>query len=110
MGSNTRYLLVSGMDFKEFKDRCMITAIKNDSCYNLLYASNALCGESGEFANFVKKYYRDGTAYNLDMKKELFDVLWYISYICDITGWTFDEIIEAGFKKVEERHGVRFVK
>jgi NTP pyrophosphatase (non-canonical NTP hydrolase) len=107
VGSNTRYLLVIKMELEEFREKCMKTAIRNDSCYNLLYASNALCGEAGELANYVKKVYRDTNGniepYRTEILKEIFDVLWYCVYLSDIIDEPLEDIIYRGFAKLDER-------
>ena len=58
----------------------------NKETTNLLWASNSLCGESGEFANVVKKVYRDkgGNSDILlyDLKDELGDIMWYWLFVC----------------------------
>jgi|GEM_PF-5751439 len=60
---------------------------ENDFLYALLYFSNALCGESGELANLVKKIVRDKIYRNLEInfeeykekiKEEIADVFIYI--------------------------------
>lgn len=50
----------------------------------LLYVTLGLCGEAGEFADKVKKILRDSGGIITDekriqLKKELGDVLWYVS-------------------------------
>jgi len=92
------------MNFDEFKEKCMETAIRSPKCYNLLYASNALCGEAGELANYVKKEWRDGITHRPSIIKELFDVLWYCSYLADILGTDFDFVLRTGFAKLEKRN------
>lgn len=91
------------MNLDEFKAKCMETAIRRDDCYNLLYASNALNGEAGELANYVKKQYRDGAKNNFAILKEIFDVMWYCAYLVDILGTDFDTVCNAGFLKLEQR-------
>jgi len=92
------------MNIDEFKEKCMETAIRRDSCYNLLYASNALCGEAGELANYVKKEYRDGVNNRSSIVKEIFDVMWYCSYLADILDVDLSYILKVGFQKLEDRN------
>jgi NTP pyrophosphatase (non-canonical NTP hydrolase) len=92
------------MNFDEFKEKCMETAIKRDDCYNLLYASNAICGEAGELANYVKKEYRDGVNYKSSITKEIFDIMWYCAYLVDILKIDFDTVLMVGFEKLRKRN------
>lgn len=60
----------------------------NKECTNLLWASNSLFGEGGEYANLVKKVYRDhGTTINStilnEMALELGDYVWYWVFCCE---------------------------
>lgn len=48
----------------------------------VMYLTLGLAGETGEVAEKIKKYYRDGTVLDkADLAKELGDVLWYLSQI-----------------------------
>jgi len=63
-----------------------------------------LAGESGEVLDLVKKgiYHQQG----MDMdkiKKELGDVLWYVSALCGELGFTLEEVMEANIEKLKAR-------
>lgn len=80
-----------------------------------------LCEEAGEVAGKRKKYLRgDYDSYleshllphertvNPDeyislLKKELGDVMWYISQICNAHGFTIQEVIEGNVAKLSDR-------
>ncbi len=80
------------MKFGEYiRERKRIFSIQdaNIECMNLLWGSNSLGGEVGEFQNMVKKIYRDHgskipPALKEEMMFELGDQFWYFIFIFDI--------------------------
>ena len=67
-----------------------------------------LCGESGEVAEKIKKIMRDkdgviGSGETEEIKKELGDVLWYLSTIAYELGVTLNDIAETNIKKLSSR-------
>ena len=75
---------------------------------DLVYPTLALCGETGEIAEKIKKIMRDkeGNASDEDkteIKKELGDVLWYITALSKELGFTLNDVAESNIIKVEGR-------
>lgn len=76
---------------------------------DLLYLSNGMGGEAGEVQNEIKKVYRlfkeDSSleqAKNLkreEIKKELGDVLWYLTAICNKMDISLKDIINENINK-----------
>lgn len=67
-----------------------------------------LVGESGEFAEKLKKIYRDKDGKLSDedkqeMIKELGDVLWYLSAVLHYLDVPFDDLAAANLEKVLSR-------
>lgn len=70
----------------------------------LTYAVLALCGESGELANKLKKHLRAGTAPDTTvLADELGDVLWYVSAVAKELGWTLEMITDYNLDKLAAR-------
>ncbi len=63
-----------------------------------------LAGESGEVVDLIKKgiYHQRGIDKDL-IKKELGDVLWYVSALCTQFDFTLEEVMEANIKKLKAR-------
>lgn len=85
------------------------------------YLCTALTGELGEFENMMKKYLRGDSSYaNLDgsipenvqeiMKRELGDVLWYISELCTELGLSLEDVAETNIQKLAERKAQGTIK
>lgn len=78
---------------------------------NLLWASNALGGEVGEFQNIIKKMYRDDngviTAQRLiKMADELGDVLWYWLFVCDTLKLDPKNVMGLNMNKLKQRYHI----
>lgn len=67
----------------------------------LLYQSNALCGEAGEVANNVKKIVRDGRDLDGEVVIECGDVLFYMSRLLKMRGFTLEDAAQALLDKLE---------
>lgn len=90
------------MNFKEYQELAAKTAIYPEE-YRIVYPALGLAGESGEVAEKVKKYIRDG---NLDrdlLAKELGDVLWYVSALSRDLGIDLDDVASRNIDKLRSR-------
>lgn len=73
----------------------------------LSYCANGL-GEVGEIQGKIKKILRDQggeikDSNVQDLKKELGDVLWYVSAMCSELNLSLDEVAEANIDKLFDR-------
>jgi NTP pyrophosphatase (non-canonical NTP hydrolase) len=96
------------MTFDDYQKRSRRTAIYPDAGRNLIYPTLGLAGESGEVAEKVKKMIRDDGGVMNEMKrdeirKELGDVLWYVSQIATEAGLALDDIADTNLCKLESR-------
>ena len=95
------------MDFQDYQQKARETAIY-PSEHSILYPTLGLCGEAGEVAEKVKKVIRDkGGEFDefdrMSIRKELGDVLWYISQLaCDIDV-TLASVATANLEKLRVR-------
>ena len=72
---------------------------------NVLYAAIGICGEAGEVSELVKKYAYHGHAIDKDhLARELGDVLWYVSYMADLFGYSLGEIMVMNQEKLAKRY------
>ena len=71
---------------------------------SLEYGTVALCGEAGELANKVKKFWRgDGPLNREDMLGELGDILWYTAYIAAALDMTLEDVARHNLAKIRAR-------
>lgn len=69
----------------------------------LTYCALGLCGESGEYAEKVKKAIRDGTWNTKLAALELGDVLWYLTCSAMEIGLSLDTIAQMNLHKLQDR-------
>lgn len=100
------------MDFQEYQKLSRRTAkypnIGKKEEDNFLYPVLGLLGESGEVAEKVKKLFRDDAGVLSEerkemIKKELGDVLWYLSQIATDFKLDLDEIARNNIEKLYSR-------
>ena len=72
---------------------------------NVLYAAIGMCGEAGEVSELVKKYAYHGHAIDTEhLARELGDVLWYVSYMAHLFGYSLGKIMEMNQDKLAKRY------
>ena len=98
------------MDFNEYQKLASRTATFNDNSAvsPLVYLALGVAGESGEVVEKIKKIVRnDGGKVSSekkeDLKKELGDVLWYLSQMAQVLGYNFEEVAKTNIEKLASR-------
>ena len=74
----------------------------------LLTAAVGMSAEAGEFTEIVKKIVFQGKPVNEDnlfhLKRELGDIMWYVSQACIGLDITLEEVIQMNFEKLSARY------
>ena len=96
------------MDFNTYQKNARITAQYPNLGSNFIYPTLGLVGEAGEVAEKVKKVIRDKKGIFDDeskkgLKKELGDVLWYISNLCTEFNFSLEDIALQNLEKLKKR-------
>ena len=96
------------MDFDNYQIEARRTAIYPNKDNNFVYPTLGLVGESGEVAEKIKKILRDknGTfdyESKLALKKELGDVLWYLSNLSNELNFSLNDIAKENLEKLNLR-------
>ena len=96
------------MDFNTFQKNARLTAQYPNLGSNYIYPTLGLVGEAGEVAEKVKKVIRDKKGIFDDeskkaIKKELGDVLWYVSNLCTEFNFSLDDIALMNLEKLKLR-------
>lgn len=111
------------MNLNDYQKKAMTTRLK--SCDNFSYMMLNLVGEVGELAGKVAKALRketgimdegnfyfykypyDGepssTALLADLKSEAGDILWQLAGLCDVMGWSLEDVAQANLDKLAAR-------
>lgn len=96
------------MNFEEYQIEARKTAIYPNINNNLYYPTLGLCGESGEVAEKIKKIFRDSNGSvsqekREELKKELGDVLWYLSNLSSELNLSLNDVAFTNINKLKER-------
>ena|ERR1700692_1676492 len=106
-------------DFDNYQDFALSTALYPKAGYNLVYPALGIAGEAGEYADKVKKLWRNkGTmsAENLtpeqrkEFAKELGDVLWYIAASAEELGFSLSDVVDINVEKLTDRRSRGVIK
>ena len=96
------------MDFDNYQIEARKTAIYPNKDDNFIYPTLGLVGESGEVAEKIKKILRDKNGIfdyesKMSLKKELGDVLWYLSNLCDEFDFSLNDVAKVNLEKLNLR-------
>ena len=99
------------MDLDEYQKQAALTDViteGKDANFGRMYLSMGLAGETGEVIEKVKHIIRDQEgevdAEKLEsLKKEMGDVLWYLSQLAHAFNLSFNDIAEHNIKKLTDR-------
>lgn len=72
----------------------------------LVVSTLGLAGEAGEVADLVKKSFHPGNdAINVPrVVEELGDVLWYLTHLAGLLGYSVEELASMNYNKLSERY------
>ncbi|NQV89964.1 nucleoside triphosphate pyrophosphohydrolase family protein [Candidatus Uhrbacteria bacterium] len=96
------------MEFTQYQEKAQTTAQYPNIGKNPYYPALGLGGETGEVLNKIKKIMRDHDGiitdeFRADLKKELGDVLWYVSALASELDLDLNDIAEANIEKLFSR-------
>lgn len=106
------------LTLKEYQEKAMKTCLKESENFGYMFLN--LVGEVGEFASKVAKSIRKDIAYiglndlkydkeddalmnKEELKKEAGDVLWQLSGLCSVMGWSLNDIAQQNLDKLASR-------
>ena len=110
------------MELNEYQKQAMTTCMPSSENFSYMFLN--LVGEVGEFASKVAKAIRKdemligGLDHNdlfykvpeeryedvdNELKKEAGDILWQLSGLCDVMGWSLEEVAQMNLEKLASR-------
>lgn len=92
--------------FTQYEDEVMATANPiSEYRHRCLKGVLGLVSEAGELSGIYEKIEYQGHVPDVEaIKKEVGDVLWYLTYFILVNGWTLQEIMEHNTAKLRERY------
>ncbi|HSH24010.1 MAG TPA: nucleoside triphosphate pyrophosphohydrolase family protein [Massilibacterium sp.] len=95
------------MKLNEYQELATRTADEHEN--EILNYALGLNGEAGEVADIIKKVEFHRHIYTKDdIKKELGDVLWYVSQIARLSGITLEDVAKGNIDKLKKRYPTGF--
>lgn len=97
------------MTFNDYQKQALTTAIFNpDPLMDKTIWAMGIAGEAGEVIEKWKKIvaYKEGNISSqdeLELKKELGDVVWYVALLAHSLGFSLEEIMELNLSKLTDR-------
>ncbi|MDD5463702.1 MAG: nucleoside triphosphate pyrophosphohydrolase family protein [Candidatus Moranbacteria bacterium] len=96
------------MEFNEYQKETRKHAIYPGLGNNFSFPTIGLAGETGEVAEKIKKIIRDKDGVvddisRIEVKKELGDVLWYLSQIASEFELSLDDVANHNIEKIRSR-------
>ena len=110
------------LTLNEYQKQAMTTCMPSSENFSYMFLN--LVGEVGEFASKVAKAIRKGNAdishsklsrigdtdmlakQEDELKKEAGDVLWQLSGLCSVMGWSLEDIAQMNLDKLAARKAV----
>lgn len=110
------------MELKEYQERAMTTCMESSNNFSYMFLN--LVGEVGELASKVAKDIRKGNAYigggsdlyyndfpelsqhEVELMKEAGDILWQLSGLCTVMGWSLEDVAQMNLDKLSARKAV----
>ena len=111
------------MELNDYQEKAMTTCMESSNNFSYMFLN--LVGEVGEFASKVAKHIRKNEMLigSMNQKNELFysvpdewyddvdnalkkeagDVLWQLSGLCHVMGWTLEEVAQMNLDKLAAR-------
>ena len=110
------------LTLNEYQKKAMTTCMPSSENFSYMFLN--LVGEVGEFASKVAKAIRKGNAeishsklsrigdtdmlatQEEELKKEAGDILWQLSGVCSVMGWSLEEVAQMNLDKLAARKAV----
>jgi NTP pyrophosphatase (non-canonical NTP hydrolase) len=94
--------------YSEFLTRLHSLEVEGFPTERLLTAAVGMSAEAGEFTEIVKKIVFQGKPVNEEnmfhLKRELGDIMWYVSQACIGLDISLEEVIQMNFEKLSARY------
>ena len=110
------------MNLNEYQNKAMTTCMESSNNFSYMFLN--LVGEVGELASKVAKDIRKGNAYisggsnlyyndfpelsqhEVELMKEAGDILWQLSGLCSVMGWSLEDVAQMNLDKLAARKAI----
>jgi NTP pyrophosphatase (non-canonical NTP hydrolase) len=95
-------------NFSDFSSRLADLEKNNFNTERMLTSAVGMSAEAGEFTEIIKKMIFQGKPVNEEnlfhLKRELGDIMWYVSQACIGLNISLEEVIQMNFEKLNARY------
>ena len=104
--NNMMRALRSISDFQDYENRALKTANRSSSIeFDIAIATLGLNGECGEVTEIIKKQLAHNKPVDHNrLKSELGDVLWYLTYLCNLLNIPLTDVASGNLDKLAARY------
>ena len=95
-------LKMTGNEYQELASRTINKKLSTPDMEN--HALFGMCGEVGELMSLYQKVFQGHELDDEHAKKELGDLMWFISEYCTARGWNLDDIMKINIEKLKNRY------
>lgn len=89
-------------EYQKLASRTMRPGLKNyDYEHHALYG---MASEVGEIQGIYQKFFQGHKIEEEHLKKEVSDLLWFVSEYCTAKGWTLEEVMQLNIDKLKARY------
>ena len=93
------------MDIAEYTKEVRRTCSIQNEKELLTLTALGIAGEAGEVVDIVKKVLYHAHELEISsLSKEVGDLLWYITLLCDTVGLTLDDVMQMNVEKLRKRY------
>lgn len=97
------------MDFNEYQEQARRTQRKDLPLWALReHATWGLAGEVGEVLGLHQKVHQGHKLDTVALRLEIGDCLWFLSELCDVYGFTLEDVAIANIDKLRNRYKEQF--
>lgn len=92
-------------DYPKFVDSLRAHSINDSLLFDMLHSAVGISGEAGELLDHIKKVIWQGHCIECDyVIKELGDILFYFTSMCNCVGTDIDEVRKLNIEKLTKRY------
>lgn len=89
----------------EYQQAAMKTCGQADFYDRLIMSALGLSGETGEFADYLKKHMYHQHDFDVEkVKLEAGDILWYLALLCTTLNLSLEDVMQANIDKLRRRY------
>lgn len=98
------------MNFEQYQTAAVRTLkCGENEQFDLNHMALGVAGEAGELVDCIKRHTVYGKPLDMDnLAEEIGDALWYLANICNVMGWSFEDMARRNIAKLKIRYPEKY--